>query len=395
MPSRTDEAIHPFEFSFPDTELRDLRARVKATHWPDKETVHDRSQGTQLATIKDLARYWEFEYDWRSVEEDLRSVPHFTTEIDGLDIHFIHVRSRHEDALPLILTHGWPGSIIQQLKIIAPLTNPTEHGGDASDAFHLIMPSLPGYGFSGKPTETGWNPERIARAWAELMARLGYGHFAAQGGDWGAIITELMGVQAPQGLVGFHTNMAGAVPPDIDQALASGQPVPTGTDLTAEEQHAVEQLSSAYSHVTYASMMASLPQSLTALADSPAGLAAFMLDPGLELIPRAFGGESDGLTRDDVLDNITFFWLTNTAISAARLYAENRTPFFSAKGVTLPVAVSAFPGELYQPPRSWAERAYPHLVHYNQPPRGGHFPAWEQPAIFVDEVRTGLRSLRP
>ncbi|MGW3664711.1 epoxide hydrolase family protein [Streptomyces sp. NPDC005141] len=395
MPAASDTTgIRPFSFDFPDAELEDLRTRIQATRWPDKETVDDQSQGTPLATIQNLAHYWATEYDWRKVEARLKAPPHFMTRIDGLDIHFIHVRSKHENALPLIVTHGWPGSVIQQLKIIDPLTNPTEYGGDASDAFDVVMPSLPGYGFSGKPTTTGWGPERIARAWAELMKRLGYTRFAAQGGDWGAIITEFMGVQAPPELAGFHTNMAGAVPPEIDQALATGKPLPAGTDLTEEEQRAVGQLTSAYAHVSYAYMMASLPQSLTAFADSPAGLAAFLLDPGLELIPRAFGGEADGLTRDDVLDNITLYWLTNTAISAARLYGENKKSFFGVKGITLPVAVSAFPQEMYQPPKSWAERAYPNLIHYNRPSKGGHFPAWEQPELFVEEVRTGLRQLR-
>ncbi|WP_190037063.1 epoxide hydrolase family protein [Streptomyces fructofermentans] len=395
MPAnRQKTEIRPFSFSFPEEEIDDLRARIQGTRWPDKETVDDPSQGTQLATIQELARYWGADYDWRRAEAKLRAQPHFITEIDGLDIHFIHVRSKHENALPLIMTHGWPGSIIQQLAIIDPLTNPTAYGADAADAFDVVMPSLPGFGFSGKPTTTGWGPERIARAWARLMERLGYTRYAAQGGDWGAIITELMGVEAPPGLAGFHTNMAGAVPPEIDQALATGRPVPAGSDFTEEEQRAVEQLTSMYAHVHYAYLMASLPQSLTALADSPVGLASFMLEPGLELIPRAFGGDGDRLTRDDVLDNITFFWMTNTVISAARLYAENTTSFFGAKGVTLPVAVSVFPRELYEPPKSWAEKAYPNLMHYNRLPAGGHFPAWEQPELFVEEVRTGLRPLR-
>ncbi|WP_405567227.1 epoxide hydrolase [Streptomyces sp. NBC_01167] len=387
--------IEPFTFDFPDAELEDLRARIQAARWPDRETVDDQSQGTQLATIQQLARYWAADYDWRNVEAKLKAQPHFTTEIDGLDIRFIHVRSKHESALPLILTHGWPGSIIQTLNIIGPLTDPTAHGGDASDAFHLVLPSIPGYGFSGKPTSTGWGPERIARAWAVLMERLGYAHYTAQGGDWGAIITDLMGAQAPPGLAGIHTNLAGAVPSDIDQALAAGKPLPAGIPApTADEQRAIDQLIFLYSHAYYAYTMATLPQSLTALADSPVGLAAFMLDPGVELITRAYGGESDILTRDDVLDNITFYWLTNTAISAARLYAENTSPFLAVKGVDLPAAVSVFPNELYTPPKSWAQQAYPNLVHYNKLPKGGHFPAWEQPELFVDEVRTGLRPLR-
>ncbi|RZB19545.1 epoxide hydrolase [Streptomyces sp. F001] len=388
-------AIRPFTFEFPDAELEDLRRRIEATRFPEKETVEDQSQGTQLATIQELARYWATEYDWRKVEAKLKALPNFITEIDGLDIHFIHIRSKHENALPLIVTHGWPSSIMAHLKIIEPLTDPTAHGGDASDAFHLVIPSMPGYGFSGKPTKTGWSPERIARAWAELMKRLGYTKYAAQGGDWGAIVTDLMGVQQPEGLVGIHTNMPAVVPPAIEAAIAAGNPLPSDVTLTNdEEKAAVEQLNSVYRHVAYALMMGSIPQSLTAFADSPVGLAAFMLDPGLELISRSFAGQKEGLTRDDVLDNITLFWLTNTAISASRLYAENKTPFFGAKGVTLPVAVSVFPDELYQAPKSWAEQAYPNLIHYNRLPKGGHFPAWEQPELFVEELRTGLRSLR-
>ncbi|GEC08746.1 hydrolase [Streptomyces spinoverrucosus] len=391
-------AIRPFTFEFSDAELQDLRARIEATRWPEKETVADQSQGTQLATIQELARYWAEEYDWRKVEARLKALPHFITEIDGLDIHFIHVRSKHENALPLIVTHGWPGSIIEQLKIIEPLTDPTAHGGSASDAFHLVIPSMPGYGFSGKPTSTGWGPERIARAWGELMKRLGYTKYAAQGGDWGAVITDTMAVQQPEGLVGIHTNMPKVVPPAIELAIVAGNPLPSDVVLANdEEKAAVEQLDFVYRHVYYAYMMGSRPQSLTAFADSPVGLAAFMLDhdrDSLALISRAFAGQKEGLTRDDVLDNITLFWLTNTAISAARLYAENKRPFFGAVGVTLPVAVSVFPDELYQAPKTWAEQAYPNLIHYNRLPKGGHFAAWEQPELFVEEVRTGLRSLR-
>ncbi|GGT08458.1 epoxide hydrolase family protein [Streptomyces chromofuscus] len=391
-------AIRPFTFEFPDAQLEDLRRRIEATRWPEKETVEDQSQGTQLATIQRLARYWATEYDWRKVEAKLKALPHFITEIDGLDIHFIHVRSKHEDALPLIVTHGWPGSIVEQLKIIEPLTDPTAHGGDASDAFHLVIPSMPGYGFSGKPTTTGWGPERIARAWGELMKRLGYTRFAAQGGDWGAVVTDAMAVQQPEGLVGIHTNMPKVVPPAIEQAIVAGNPLPSDVVLANdEEKAAVAQLDFVYRHVYYAYIMGSRPQSLTALADSPVGLAAFLLDhdrDSLALISRAFAGQKEGLTRDDVLDNITLFWLTNTALSAARLYAENTRPFFGAVGVTLPVAVSVFPDELYQAPKSWAEQAYPNLIHYNRLPKGGHFAAWEQPELLVEEVRTGLRSLR-
>ncbi|MFG3304002.1 epoxide hydrolase family protein [Streptomyces wuyuanensis] len=391
-------AIRPFTFEFSDAELDDLRARILAARWPEKETVTDQSQGTQLATIQELARYWATEYDWRKVEAKLKALPHFITEIDGLDIHFIHVRSKHEDALPLIVTHGWPGSVVEQLKIVEPLTDPTAHGGDASDAFHLVIPSMPGYGFSGKPTTTGWGPERIARAWGELMKRLGYTRYAAQGGDWGAVVTDTMAVQRPEGLIGIHTNMPKVVPPAIEAAIVAGNPLPSDVTLdNDEEKAAVEQLDFVYRHVYYAYMMGSRPQSLTAFADSPVGLAAFMLDhdrDSLALISRSFAGQREGLTRDDVLDNITLFWLTNTAVSAARLYAENKSPFFGAKGVTLPVAVSVFPDELYQAPLSWAKQAYPNLVHYNRLPKGGHFAAWEQPELFVREARTGLRSLR-
>ncbi|MGW1886930.1 epoxide hydrolase family protein [Streptomyces sp. NPDC001970] len=394
-------SIRPFRVHFPEKDLVDLRRRIVATRWPEKETVTDQSQGTQLATMKQLARYWAEEYDWRKVEAKLEALPHFITEIDGLDIHFVHVRSKHENALPLIVTHGWPGSIIEQLKIIEPLTNPTAYGATASDAFHVVIPSMPGYGFSGKPITTGWNPERIARAWAELMKRLGYTKYAAQGGDWGAIVTDVMAVQQPKGLVGIHTNMACVLPPAIEQAIAAGNPLPSDVVLSNEEEkRAVEQLDFFYRHVAYALMMGSRPQSLTGLADSPVGLAAFMLDhdrDSLALISRAFAGHREGLTRDDVLDNITLFWLTNTAISAARLYWENTEagiPFFGARGVSLPVAVSVFPNELYQAPKSWAEQAYPNLVHYNKLPKGGHFAAWEQPEFFVEEVRAGLRSLR-
>ncbi|MEU1600740.1 epoxide hydrolase family protein [Streptomyces sp. NPDC005708] len=390
-------AIRPFTFEFSDAELEDLRARIKAARWPEKETVADQSQGVQLETMKELARYWAEEYDWRKVEARLKALPHFLTEIDGLDIHFIHVRSQHEDALPLIVTHGWPGSVIEQLKIIDPLVNPTAHGGSASDAFHVVIPSMPGYGFSGKPATTGWGPERIARAWGELMKRLGYTKYVAQGGDWGAIVTDLMGAQEPEGLLGIHTNMPKVIPADIDAALLVGNPLPAGLSLSQEEQTAVAQLDFVYRHVYYAYMMGSRPQTLTGLVDSPVGLAAFLLDhdaASLALISRAFAGVSEGLSRDDVLDNITLFWLTGTAVSAARLYAENKTSFFGINDVKLPVAVSVFPDELYQAPKSWSEQAYPNLIHYNRLPKGGHFAAWEQPELLVDEVRAGFRPLR-
>jgi pimeloyl-ACP methyl ester carboxylesterase len=395
--------IRPFTIEIPEAELEALRARIAATRWPERETVADQSQGVQLATIQALARYWETEYDWRKVEAKLNALPQFITEIDGLEIHFIHVRSKHEEALPLIVTHGWPGSVIEQLKIVEPLTNPTAHGGDASDAFHLVIPSLPGYGFSGKPTTAGWGPERIARAWIELLKRLGYTRFVAQGGDWGALVTDLMALQAPPELLGIHTTMPGTAPPDIDKLIQSditGLNNALGSlpaNLSDEERRACEQMDFFWKHGAYALMMGTRPQTLTGFADSPVGLAAFMLDhdaASLELISRAFAGRPGGLTRDDVLDNITLFWLTNTAISAARLYAENKLSFLAAKGVSIPVAVSVFPDELYQAPRSWAEQAYPNLIHYNKLDKGGHFAAWEQPKHFSEEVRAGFRPMR-
>jgi pimeloyl-ACP methyl ester carboxylesterase len=391
-----NNAIRPFHVDVPEAELTELRRRINATKWPERETVTDPSQGVQLATIQALARYWGTEYDWRKVEARLNALPQFMTEIDGLDIHFIHVRSKHENALPLIVTHGWPGSVIEQLKIVEPLTNPTAHGASASDAFHVVIPSMPGYGYSGKPTTTGWGPDRIARAWTVLMKRLGYTQFVAQGGDWGAVITDVMATQAPPELLGIHSNMPGVIPPDIDKAAQSGAPTPSG--LSADETLAYERLKFVYSKgIAYGYQMGLRPQTLYGIADSPVGLAAYFLDHdawSYALISRVFAGESAGLTRDDVLDNITITWLTNTAISGARLYWENKLGFFSVKGVSLPAAVSAFPDELYQTPRNWAEQAYPKLIHYNKLDKGGHFAAWEQPQLFSEEVRAGFRSLR-
>jgi len=389
------DMMRPFEVHIPQADLDDLHRRILATKWPDKETVSDFSQGVPLDTIQSLAQYWATEYDWRKVEARLNALPNYITEIDGLDIHFIHVRSKHEDALPMLVTHGWPGSVIEQLKIVDPLTNPTAHGGTADDAFHLVIPSMPGYGFSGKPTSTGWGPDRIARAWVVLMKRLGYTEFVAQGGDWGALVTQVMAAQAPSELLAIHTNMPGVVPPEIDKAVLAAAPTPKG--LSPEEEHAYEQLVFFYQHVYYAYFMATRPQTLTALADSPVGLAAFMIDHdarSLELIARSFDGKAEGLTRDDILDNITLFWLTNTALSAARLYWENKYAFFTPKGVTIPAAVSAFPDELYYTPRTWAEKAYPNLIHYNKLDKGGHFAAWEQPKLLTNELRTAFRSLR-
>jgi pimeloyl-ACP methyl ester carboxylesterase len=390
-------AIRPFRVNFPEEELAELRRRIIATRWPERETVADQTQGVQLATTQALARYWGTEYDWRKVEAKLNAVPQFITEIDGLDIHFIHVRSKHENALPLIVTHGWPGSVVEQLKIIDPLTNPTAHGGNASDAFHLVIPSMPGYGFSGKPTTTGWGPDRIARAWVVLMKRLGYTKFVAQGGDWGAVIVDVMATQGHPELLGIHTNMPGIFPVDIDQAAFSGAPAPSG--LSADEKVAYERLQFVYQKgIAYGYQMGLRPQTLYGIADSPVGLAAYFLDHdarSYELITRVFEGESEGLTRDDILDNITITWLTNTALSGARLYWEYwGKGYFNAKGVSIPVAVSVFPDELYPAPRSWVEKAYPKLVYYKKHDKGGHFAAWEQPQLLSEDVRAGFRSLR-
>jgi pimeloyl-ACP methyl ester carboxylesterase len=391
-----DTAIRPFRFEAPQADLDDLRRRIAATKWPERENVAVQSQGVQLATTQELARYWATEHDWRKVEARLNALPQFITEIDGLDIHFIHARSRHENALPMIVTHGWPGSVIEQLKIIEPLTNPTAYGGSAEDAFHLVIPSLPGYGFSGKPTATGWDPIRIARAWIVLMKRLGYTRYVAQGGDWGNAVTEQMALQAPPELIGIHTNMPATVPDDIQKALQFGNLPPSG--LSADERRAWDQLDFFYKHgLGYASEMANRPQTLYAIADSPVGLAAWMLDhdaASYALIARVFDGQSEGLTRDDVLDNVTLYWLTNTAVSSARLYWESKLAFFAPKGVAIPTGVSAFPDELYTAPRTWAERAYPNLIHFNKLDRGGHFAAWEQPELLTAELRAAFSSLR-
>jgi pimeloyl-ACP methyl ester carboxylesterase len=396
-----DTSIRPFEIEVPDEAIADMRRRIEATNWPERETVDDSSQGVPLETMQALARYWATDYAWRKTEARLKALPNFITEIDGLDIHFIHVRSKHANALPLVVNHGWPGSIIEQLKIIDRLTDPTAHGASASDAFDVVIPSMPGYGFSGKPTSTGWGPERMASAWDQLMKRLGYTRYVAQGGDWGAFVVDQMGLQAPDGLLAIHTNMPATVPADVDATLNAGQPPPPG--LSAEERRACEQLLRTYKQVEYARYMNARPQTLYGIADSPVGLAAWLIDhndadgqPAVAVVEALSRRSSDNgeLTRDEVLDNITLYWLTNTGVSASRLYWEYQGGFFNAKGVSIPVAVSVFPSEQYQAPRSWAERAYPNLIHYNQVEKGGHFAAWEQPELFSKEVRDAFRSLR-
>lgn len=391
-----DVSIRPFHFRASTEDLLDLKRRVIATRWPEREIVPDASQGVQLATVQKLASHWVGAYDWRKIEAKLDSYPQFITNIDGLDIHFIHVRSKHEGALPLIVTHGWPGSIIEQMKIIDPVTDPTMHGGTAEDAFDVVVPSIPGFGFSGKPRETGWGPERIASTWAKLMTRLGYQRYVAQGGDWGAIIADMMGVQAPPGLIGIHTNMAAAIPPEVNAAALAGAPAPAG--LSEEEKASFDHVSFFYKHgLGYAIEMGNRPQTLYGIEDSPVGLAAWILDHDIwsyKLIARVFDGAEEGLTRDDILDNITLAWLTRTGVSSARLYWENKLPFFEPKGVGVPTVVSAFPDEICPMPRSWVEKAYPGLIHYQQHPKGAHFAAWEQPQAIVADLRAGFRPLR-
>jgi pimeloyl-ACP methyl ester carboxylesterase len=394
-------AVRPFTVDIPEEQIAELRRRIAATQWPERETVSDSSQGVPLETMQELARYWAADYDWRKCEAKLSELPHFITEIDGLDIHFIHVRSKHDNALPLVINHGWPGSIIEQLKIIDRLTDPTAHDGNAEDAFDVVVPSMPGYGFSGKPASTGWGPERMGRAWAELMKRLGYDRYVAQGGDWGAFVVDQMGLQAPEGLLAIHTNMPATVPDDVDKAVQAGDPLPSG--LSAEEKRACEQLDRTYKQVEYAHMMAARPQTLYGIADSPVGLAAWLLDHNdadgqpaaavVEALNRTTSANGE-LTRGEVLDNITLYWLTNTGVSASRLYWEYRGGFFDAKGVSIPVAVSVFPGEQYQAPRSWAEQAYPNLIYFNEVEKGGHFAAWEQPELFSEELRAAFSSVR-
>jgi pimeloyl-ACP methyl ester carboxylesterase len=387
------DVIRPFHINVPEEAIVDLRRRLAMTRWPGRETVADRSQGVQLATIQQLVDYWRTDYDWRKVETRLNALPQFVTEIDGLDIQFAHVRSRHADAMPLVMTHGWPGSIIELLKVIGPLTDPTAHGGSAEDAFHLVLPSLPGYGFSGKPNSPGWGPDRVARAWAKLMGRLGYEHYVSQGGDWGSVVSDAMARQAPPGLLGIHVNMPATVPPEIAKALKDGDPPPPG--LSDAEKAAFEQMNALYTKGSgYAGMMVTRPQTVGyGLADSPAGQAAWMYDKFADWTQS--GGEPERvLTRDEMLDAITLYWLTDSATSSAQLYWENNANNFNAVDISLPTAITVFPGEIYRAPRSWAERSYRKLIYWNEAAKGGHFAAWEQPQIFATEIRAAFRSLR-
>jgi pimeloyl-ACP methyl ester carboxylesterase len=389
-----DSAIRPFRINIPEADLVDLRRRIATTRWPDRETVADQSQGVQLKKIQPLMNYWEKDYDWRKVEARLNALPQFITEIDGLDIQFAHIRSKHPNALPLIITHGWPGSIMELLKVVGPLTDPTAHGGSAEDAFHLVLPSMPGYGFSGKPQGPGWNPERIARAWAELMTRLGYKRYVSQGGDWGSVISDVMAQQMPPGLLGIHVNMPATVPTDVAKALNDGTSAPGG--LSAKEKAAFDSLNTFYKKNTgYSAMMVTRPQTVGyGLVDSPVGLAAWMYDKFAQWTYS--GGEPErALTRDEMLDDITLYWLTNTAISSAQLYWENNANNFNAVSISIPAAVTVFPGEIYQAPRSWVERSYHKLIYFNEVDKGGHFAAWEQPELFSAEIRAAFRSLRP
>jgi pimeloyl-ACP methyl ester carboxylesterase len=386
-------AIRPFHVNVPEAALADLRHRLAATRFPDRETVTDRSQGVQLATMKQLMQYWAKDYDWRKAEARLNAMPQFITEIDGLDIQFAHVRSRHPDAMPLIMTHGWPGSIFELMKVVGPLTDPAAHGGRAEDAFHLVLPSLPGYGFSGKPKTTGWGPDRIARAWTELMGRLGYTHYVSQGGDWGSVVSDVMARQAPAGLLGIHVNMPATVPPEIARALQDGDPAPAG--LSDAEKTAYEQMNALYTRgAGYAGVMVTRPQTVGyGLADSPSGQAAWMYDKFADWTQS--GGEPERvLTKDDMLDDITLYWLTGSATSAAQLYWENNANNFNAVDISLPTAITVFPGEIYRAPRSWAERSYHNLIYWHEAEKGGHFAAWEQPEIFATEIRAAFRSLR-
>lgn len=397
---KNDETIRPYHVSFTDADLKNLRQRILDTRWPEKETVNNQSQGVPLETVRKLANYWATAYDWRKAEAKINALPQFLTNIDGLEIHFIHIRSKHKNALPLIISHGWPGSFLEQIKLIGPLTNPTAYGGKAEDAFDVIIPSMPGYGFSGKPTSTGWGPEHMARAWDVLMKRLDYKRYVAQGGDWGAFVVDQMGLQAPAGLLAIHTNMPATVPANVDKALLAGSPMPSG--LSAPEQLAYKQLERTFKQVDYARLMGSRPQTLYGIADSPIGLAAWLLDHNdadsqpaatiAEALNRT-GSTSGELTRDEILDNITLYWLTNTGVSSSRLYWEYKGGFFNAKGVKIPVAVTVFPGEQYHAPRSWTEKAYPNLIYYNQAEKGGHFAAWEQPYLFAQELRAAFKSV--